>query len=457
MELRQTTERNCAKLPNGVAFHHVFCYNIAQMTEKYNKRIADNLLAERLEGAGAVLVEGAKWCGKTTTCEQVAKSVLYMGDPDSKKRNLQLAEINIAQLLKGDSPRLIDEWQEFPRFWDAVRFQVDHRAGFGHFILTGSSVPPDVSEISHTGTGRISRMKMRPMTLWESGDSCGRVSLSALLSGGDLQEGECLSLDLERIAYLACRGGWPQSIGQREKIALMRAFDYYDAVVNADISRVDKIPREPERVMRLMRSYARLQGTQSNLSAIRLDMKEHDTRGLDEDTIYSYVNALKKIFVVEDMPAWCPSLMSKAVVRTSDTRYFTDPSIAAAALGLGPGDLMNDLRSFGRLFEVLAVRDLRVYAEASFGSVSHYLDKNGLECDAVVHLRNGTYGLIEIKLGGESLVEEGAATLNGLAAIVDPTKMKPPAFKMVLTAVGDVVYRRTADGVIVCPIAALRP
>ena len=427
------------------------------MTEKYCKRIADDLLADRLEGAGAVLVEGAKWCGKTTTCEQVAKSVLYMGDPDSKKRNIQLAEINVKQLLEGDSPRLIDEWQEFPRFWDAVRFQVDHRAGFGHFILTGSSVPPDTSEISHSGTGRISRMTMRPMTLWESGDSCGSVSLSALLRGDALVEGECKLLDLQRIAFLVCRGGWPQAIGQRERIALMRSFDYYDAVVNADISRVDKIPRNPERVMRLMRSYARLQGTQSNLSAIRLDMKEHDTRGLDEDTIYSYVNALKKIFVVEDMPAWCPNLLSKAVVRTSDTRYFTDPSIASAALGLGPGDLMNDLRSFGRLFEVMAVRDLRVYAESSYGTVSHYLDKNGLECDAIVHLRNGTYGLVEIKLGGDTLIEEGAATLNGLAKIVDTAKMKVPSFKMVLTAVGEVVYRRQEDDVIVCPISALKP
>ena len=427
------------------------------MTEKYSKRIADDILKERLEGAGAVLVEGAKWCGKTTTCEQIAKSVLYMGDPDSKKRNLQLAEINVAKLLNGDEPRLIDEWQEYPRFWDAVRFKVDHSEGFGHFILTGSSVPPDKADISHTGTGRISRMTMRPMTLWESGDSSGNVSLLELLEGGELPEGECKGLDLDRVAFLVCRGGWPQTIHQRDKIALMRAFDYYGDVVESDMSRVDDVPREPERVMRLMRSYARLQGTQANLTAIRLDMKEHDSRGLDEDTIYSYINALKKIFVVENMPAWCPNLMSKAVVRTSDTRYFTDPSVAAAALGLGPGDLMNDLRSFGRLFEVLAIRDLRVYAGASFGAVSHYLDKNGRECDAIVHLRNGKYGLVEIKLGGDSLVAEGAETLNALARIVDTTKMRSPAFKMVLTAVGDVVYRRAEDGVIVCPISALRP
>ena len=429
----------------------------AMNTKAYRKRVADTILAERLEGAGAVLVEGPKWCGKTTTCEQVAKSVLQMGDPDARKRNLQLAEINVAKLLEGPEPRLIDEWQEYPPFWDAVRFQVDHRDGFGHFILTGSAVPPDTAEIAHTGTGRMSRMTMRPMTLWESGDSRGMVSLSALLEGGAFPEGECHGPDLERTAFLVCRGGWPQSVGQREKIALMRAVDYHEAIVEADISRVDKIPREPDRARRLMRSYARLQGTQSNLSTIRRDMKEHDIRTLGEDTIYSYVNALRKIFVVEDMPAWCPNLLSKAVVRTSDTRYFTDPSIAAAALGFGPGDLMNDLHSFGRLFEVMAVRDLRVYAEAVSGSVSHYLDKNGLECDAVVHLRNGTYGLVEIKLGGDTLVREGAATLNALAQIVDTSRMKPPAFKMVLTAVGDVAYRRKEDGVLVCPLPALRP
>ena len=425
--------------------------------KEYKKRIADTILAERLEGSGAVLVEGPKWCGKTTTCEQVAKSVLQMGDPDSRKRNLQLAEINISKLLEGAEPRLIDEWQEYPPFWDAVRFQVDHRSGFGHFILTGSAVPPDTAEIVHTGTGRISRMTMRPMTLWESGDSRGMVSLSALLEGGAFPEGECPGVELERMAFLVCRGGWPQSVAQRDKIALMRAVDYHEAIVGADISRVDKVPREPERARRLMRSYARLQGTQANLSTIRRDMKEHDVRTLDEDTIYSYVNALRKIFVVEDMPAWCPNLLSKAVVRTSETRYFTDPSIAAAALGFGPGDLMNDLHSFGRLFEVLAVRDLRAYAEAVSGTVSHYLDKSGLECDAVVHLRNGTYGLIEIKLGGDTLVREGATTLNALAQMVDTSRMKPPAFKMVLTAVGDIAYRRKEDGVLVCPLPALCP
>ena len=426
------------------------------MTKNYRKRVADKILENRLEGAGAVLVEGAKWCGKTTTCEQVAKSVLYMGDPDSKKKNLQLAEINIKRLLEGETPRLIDEWQEFPRFWDAVRFQVDHRPGFGHFILTGSSVPPDTEEISHTGTGRISRMTMRPMTLWESGDSCGTVSLSALLRGEELCEGECRPIGLERIAYLVCRGGWPQALEQREEIALMRAYDYYNDVVHADISRVDKVPRDPNRVMRLMRSYSRLQSTQANLSAIRLDMKEHDTRGLDEDTIYSYVNALKKIFVVEDMPAWCPNLRCKTPIRTGDTRYFVDPSVATAALGLGPDDLINDLTTYGLLFETMAVRDLRVYMDALFGSVSHYLDASGLECDAVAHMRNGKYGLVEIKLGGKELIEKGVATLKKLTARIDTVKMSSPSFLMVLTATGDFAYRRD-DGVVVCPLGCLKP
>lgn len=426
------------------------------MNKNYLKRVADSVLMDRLEGVGAVLVQGAKWCGKTTTCEQVAKSALYMGDPKSKKHNLQLAEIDIDALMSGESPRLIDEWQVYPPFWDAVRYQVDHRLGFGHFLLTGSVVPPKTAEISHTGTGRISSLLMRPMSLWESGESDGSVSLGALLAGDDFKPCSCRSYSLAEVAHLVCRGGWPTSIGQRDKISLRSAKDYYEAVVTRDISQVDGVPRDSDRVMRLMRSYARLQGTQSNLSAIRLDMSEHDRRTLDEDTVSSYLGALRKLFVVEDMKAWCPNLRSKAVVRTSDTRYFTDASIGAAALGAGPGDLLNDLRTFGFLFETMAVRDLRVYMDAHEGTVSHYLDKNGLECDAIVHLPNGTYGLVEIKLGGDSLIEEGAATLNALAKIVDPVKMRVPSFKMVLTAVGEFAYTRP-DSVIVCPLSALRP
>ena len=423
---------------------------------KYKNRICDALLSRKLAGVGAVLLEGPKWCGKTTTCEQLAKSVLYMGDPETRDKNLQIAALDIGTLLEGAHPRLIDEWQEFPKFWDAIRYRVDHSDGFGHYILTGSAVPPDVTEITHSGTGRIVRLKMRPMSLWESCESSGSVSLAKLLDGESVSVLACKELKLMDVAYLVCRGGWPRAVEQQGDMALDRAEEYYDATVNVDISKVDRVPRDPERVMRLMRSYARLQGTQSKFTAIKQDMSEHDSDTLDEDTVRSYVNALKKIFVVEDVPAWCPCLRSKVVVRTSDTRYFTDPSIVTAALGLGPGDLVRDPRSFGNFFETMAMRDLRCYAEACGGRVSHYLDANGLECDAVVHLRNGTFGLVEIKLGGDELIEKGAATLNSLASIVDDRKMKGPAFRMVLTAVGAYAYTRK-DGVVVCPISALRP
>ncbi|MBQ7722337.1 MAG: ATP-binding protein [Kiritimatiellae bacterium] len=429
----------------------------------YCERIADKMLLRRLSGVGAVLVEGPKWCGKTTTCEQVAKSALYMADPDQLERNLAQAATNIRELLKGATPRLIDEWQIAPKFWDAVRSHVDHAEGFGHFILTGSAVPPEDKrrkdgrrEMLHTGTGRISRLRMRPMSLWESGESTGSVSLAALFAG-DFPSGQGMHSSLQEIAWLACRGGWPQSIRQKGDVALDRATDYFEAIVNSDISRVDDTERNPTRARHLMRALARFQGTPALLPTIRRDMLDHEAQTMDDETIRSYMNALAKIFVTEDMPAWSPCLRSKAAIRKSDTRYFSDPSIATAALGLGPGDLMNDIRSFGYFFETLAVRDLRAYAEPIGGTVSHFLDRNGLECDAVVHLRNGTCGLVEIKLGGEALVEQGAKTLNALSALLDTSRMKAASFKMVLTAVGDYAYRRPEDGVFVCPIGCLKP
>ena len=403
------------------------------------------------------MVEGPKWCGKTTTCERLAKSVLYMSDPVAKEKNLLIASVNINELLDGDEPRLIDEWQLAPKFWDAVRFRVDHSEGFGHFILTGSVVPPDTDEISHTGTGRIVRLRMRPMSLWESHESSGSVSLGALMNGEIVGIARCPSRSLSEMAYLVCRGGWPVATGQQGDMALERAQEYYEATVESDMSKVDNVPRDPGRVRRLMRSYARLQATQAKLTAIRQDMIEHDVHGLDEDTVKSYIGALKKLFVIEDTPAWCPCLRSKAVIRTSDTRYFVDPSIIAAALGIGPGDMMRDPRSFGNFFETLAIRDLRCYADAIGGSVSHYLDANGLECDAIVHLRDGRFGLVEVKLGGSALIDEGASTLNALDGIVDVDRMKKPAFKMILTAVGDFAYTRSEDGIVVCPISALKP
>ena len=424
---------------------------------EYKKRILDKLLERKLKGCGAVLVEGPKWCGKTTTCEQQAKSSLYMSDPEHKNQYLRLADINIKKLLEGENPRLIDEWQVAPKFWDAIRYDVDHREGEGFYMLTGSSVPPQANddEMVHSGTGRIARLTMRPMSLFESGDSNGEVSLGTLFNG----ETEGLysenALDLDRIAYLICRGGWPKATLQSENIALDRAFEYFDAVANVDASRVDGVQRDPERVKRLMRSYARQQGAQTALAVIKADMQANDSSTLDEDTVNSYIKALKKIFVIEDMRAWNPNLRSKTSIRTSDTRYYVDPSVATAALGLGPQDLVNDLETMGLFFETLCVRDLRVYADALDGEVYHYRDKKGLECDAVLHLRNGKYGLVEIKLGGDKLIAEGAKTLKTLANKIDTTKMKTPSFLMVLTATGDFAYQRQEDGVLVVPIGCL--
>lgn len=420
----------------------------------YKPRIADKILARKLRGKGAVLVEGAKWCGKTTTAEQICRSVLYMSEPEKRDQNIHLANINPGLLLRGEKPRLIDEWQVAPKLWDAVRFEADHSSDLGLFVLTGSSVPPDMSEVLHTGTGRFGWLKMRPMSLWESGESSGDVSLSKLFDG-DSEIAGTSNLDLERIAFITCRGGWPLSVDMDGEIALDQAFDYVAAVEERDIKQLDGIERDPSRVRRLMRSYSRHQGSQASISTISADLKNNEGISFDTDTVASYIKALKRIFVIEDVEAWNPNLRSKTALRTSDTRYFTDPSIATASLGIGPADLIADLNTFGLIFETLCMRDLRVYAEAINGGVYHYRDKNGLECDAVVHLRDGRYGLIEIKLGGENQICQGVTTLKSLAEKIDTTKMKSPSFLMVLTAVGDYAYRRE-DKVLVVPIGSLK-
>lgn len=422
--------------------------------KKYKARIADEILKKRLQGKGAVLIEGPKWCGKTTTAEQVAGSILYMADSEKEEQNLTMAEINPKRLLKGEIPRLIDEWQIAPKLWDAVRFEVDHRDEFGQFILTGSSVPASYEHIHHTGTGRFSWVLMRPMSLYESLDSTGEVSLKTLFETPNQIDGEN-ALDLNRLAFLVCRGGWPRATDLEGELALEQAFDYYDAVVKSDISRADGISRNPERVKRLMRSYARNQGAQVSNTLICKDIAVNEAETFDGDTVYSYINALKKIFVIEEMEAWNPNLRSKTAIRTSNTRYFVDSSIAAAALGLGPQDLMEDLNTFGLLFETMCIRDLRVFADVLNGNVYHFRDKTGLECDAVLHLRDGTYGLVEIKLGGDKLIEEGAENLKKLGNKIDTTKMKSPAFLMVLIGVGNYAYRRQ-DGVYVVPIGCLK-
>ena len=423
---------------------------------EYRSRIADTILSRKLSGMGAVLIEGPKWCGKTTTAEQQAKSVIYMDDPKQKESNITAASIDPGLILEGDVPRLIDEWQIAPELWDAVRFAVDHRSEDGQFILTGSAVPPvgeSEKKMMHTGTGRIGRMRMRTMSLWESGDSSGKISLESLFRGED-QSAVC-SGDLGRIAYLACRGGWPRAIFQSEDISLERAMDYVDAVVHSDINRVDGMIKNPDRVYRLLRSYSRHLGSQVSYSAISADLSGNENNTFDVRTVQNYVTALKLIFVIEDMPAWNPNLRSKTAIRASDTRYFVDPSIAVAALGIGPKDLISDLQTFGFVFENLCARDLRVYAGSLNGSVYHYRDSLGLECDCVIHLRNGQYGLVEIKLGGDKLVEEGAANLLKLRDKIDTDKMSKPSFMMVLTAVGKFAYRRK-DGVYVVPITSLK-
>ena len=418
----------------------------------------DDLLKKKLQAKGAVLIEGPKWCGKTTTAEEIAASKVLLARADVKSNFKILLEIDADAALSGEAPMLIDEWQTVPKLWDAVRYTVDHRRQMGQFILTGSAVPDRNAEKEreHSGVGRFAWLTMRPMSLYESGESNGTVSLAELFSAPQKLL-ERNKLKLQDVAFLICRGGWPMSVGLPEEAALEQAFDYYDAVTKEDVTKVDGVKRASARVQRLMRSYARHQGTQTSIATLKEDLKNNDVVTLDEDTIRTYLDALQKIFVVEDMPAWNPNLRSKTAIRSADTRYFVDPSIATAALGLGPADLMNDLNTMGLLFETMCVRDLRVFAEVMYGKVYHYRDKNGLECDAVVHLRNGQYGLIEIKLGGETLINDGVKTLLALSAQIDTTRMNAPAFKMVLTAVGESAYRRPDDGVYVVPIGCLKP
>jgi uncharacterized protein len=421
---------------------------------KYRKRIADAVLERKLAGKGAVLVVGPKWCGKTTTAEQHANSILYMDDPRSREQNLAMADMNPSLLLDGDTPRLLDEWQLAPKLWDAVRFEVDHRQAMGQFVLTGSAVPADMSQVSHSGIGRISRLLMRPMSLYESGESTGEVSLGALFEPDGGASGKA-ALDIQSLAFVACRGGWPEAIDLQDDIALDQAIDYFDAVVESDICRVDGTTKDREKVRRFMRSYARSQGSQTPNTLIKADMEKGENAGVGVETVASYATALRNIFVVEDLPAWNPNLRSKTAIRTSDTRYFVDPSIAAAALGASPADLVADLKTFGFIFETLCMRDLRVYADSMGGDVYHYRDKEGRECDAVVHLPNGSYGLIEVKLGGDNAINEGAASLLKLEGKLDTATMKSPSFKMVLTGVGDYAYPRR-DGVLVVPVGCLR-
>ena len=420
----------------------------------YKHRIADEILKRKLMGKGAILVQGPKWCGKTTTAKQIAKSLLDLGNPGELSNAKETLQIVPKKLLEGNVPRLIDEWQTIPELWDMIRSEVDNRGEMGQFILTGSSVPMDENKRMHSGNGRYGWINMRPMSLWESGESNGKISLADLFEGNTFEPFD-YSMDVNTLAFQICRGGWPQSTFMEGEVALDQARDYYETIYKVDIHRVDKVRRNSERTRLLLKSYARNTGSATSFSKMSADIKENDNADISYETISDYIDALKKLFVLEDMPAWNPNLRSKSAIQSSDTRYFIDPSIATSALSLGPKDLINDMSTFGLFFESMAVRDLRTYADALNGDLFHFRDSSGLECDAVLHRRNGEYGLIEIKLGGNNNIEKGAETLKHLAEVIDTDKMKAPAFLMVLIGVGQYAYRRP-DGVFVVPIGCLK-
>ena len=420
----------------------------------YRKRIADIVLSEMLAYCGAVEIRGPKWCGKSTTAEQHAKSVVYLQDLRTKERNVLLAKNAPHIFLSGDTPRLIDEWQEVAFIWDQIRFEVDKRNAMGQFILTGSATPLDEDAYSHSGIGRIVPMRMRTMSLFESGDSTGEVSLKALFDG-NLELGILNETGLEEYAYLVCRGGWPGIFSVSQENALKLPRNFYEGLIHDDINRVFKNRKNPDRLKRIMRAYARMESSQVSLETLTDDLKSNEGTSIDKRTVSSYIEALKRLYVVEEMPAWNPNLRSKTAIRTVNTRHFTDPSIACAALGIGPEDLIHDMKTFGLLFESMCVRDLRVYAQTLDGEVYHYRDHSGLEADAVVHLRNGEWGAVEVKLRSGDSIDEGARNLLRLAKKIDRHKMKAPSFLMVLTAT-EFAYRRE-DGVYVVPIGCLAP
>lgn len=422
---------------------------------KYYPRICDALLKGKLHSSGAVLIEGAKWCGKTSTASHVAGSILYLQDPDQKDGYMKLADTKPSLLLRGETPRLIDEWQMSPVLWDAVRYEVDRRQLTGQFILTGSATPNDKSSEGqfrrhHSGAGRISRLLMRPMSLWESMESTGEVSLSALFDGQKDVEG-ISKLSVEDIASLICRGGWPFAVVNKDR-GMQMALNYVDTITNEDVQQVDGVERNPVRARLLLRSYARNISTMAAFSTIRGDLEANE-KTLSENTVYDYVNAFKRMFVIEDVPAWQPSLRSKTAIRTSDKRQFVDPSIATAVMNAGPGRILSDFKYFGFLFESLAVRDIRIYAQGLGGEIRHYRDKSDLEADIIITLSDGRWAPVEVKLGSKE-IEDGAEHLLSLEHKVDEEKMGLPTFKMVVTG-GQYAYKRD-DGVFVVPLGCLR-
>jgi len=421
------------------------------MSKKYLKRIADEKLKFSLATSGAVLIVGPKWCGKTRTAEETAASVIYMQDPDHSEEYRLLTNSKPSILLEGKTPRLIDEWQTAPVLWNAVRFAVDKRRLRGQFILTGSVVPPETKDM-HTGTGRISRITMRTMSLFESSESTGEISLKDLFEGKKDMFSES-KMTIERIAFTLTRGGWPEAVEEdNEKYAQEMVYNYLDAVAHQDMSKIDDVERNPDRVYALLRSIARNISTQANTQTLLRDLVSNDEE-LADKTINDYISALKKLYVVEDLPAWSPHLRSKRAIRTTAKRHFSDPSIAAAALRADSNKLMSDFKTFGYLFESLCIRDLRVYADALDGSVYHYRDQQNFEVDAIIQLKDERWAAVEIKMGA-SEIEKAAETLIKFSKNIDTDKTPPPSFLMVLT--GTEYAFQMKNGVWVVPIGCLR-
>lgn len=414
----------------------------------YLQRIVEGKITKKLASSSVVVVVGPKFCGKTTTSLRYAKSDARLNTASA----IRIATMNPSAVIEGEKPRVIDEWQTVPELWDELRGYVDEHPEFGQFLLTGSATPEDKSKIYHSGAGRIVKLLMRSMSLYESHDSKGIVSLAELFED-DVKIYELnKEFTLDKVAYLICRGGWPMAVTSDENIAIDVTKNYYSGIFNFEYSDNERYRNKKPDVMKMiLRSYARNISTEASIQTIRNDVIEKNNRTMDTKTIDEYIEALEDLFIIEDIEAWCPKLRSKTVVRSTPTRHFVDTSIATAALGIAPADLMNDLESFGLFFEDMAVRDLKIYSDAIDGVVKHYRDSSGLECDAVIHLENGKWGAVEIKLGGEKLIEEGAKNLLKLKENVEGTK---PSFLMVLTAVS-AAYRRD-DGVYVVPINCLK-
>lgn len=427
----------------------------------YKKRIADKILEKKLKGKGAVLIEGPKWCGKTTTAEKISKSILYMATPEDKSQNITLVDLNPSVLLEGDSPRLIDEWQIAPKLWDAIRFEVDHRQKEGQFILTGSSVPTNMSEVTHSGTGRFSWMLMRPMSLYESGESNGKISLEELFNNPNVLNDGCSSdLSIDELIFAACRGGWPSAVtsNKSDKAKLMVSESYFNSLCLEDMNNIDGVKRNETTTRLLLRSYARNISTLASNTTIIKDIRANTSIG--ECTYYDYVNTLKKLYIIDDVQAWCPAIRSKSAIQSTNKKELVDPSLVVSALGVSCDYFNLDLKTFGFIFETLCFRDLKIYSSHLKGKVSYYHDRYGLEADCVLHLKDGRYALIEFKLGSHD-IDLGAKHLNEIERLIDKyneneiqAKLRKPDLKLVITGT-QYGYKRD-DGVYVIPIGCLK-